>query len=157
MWKSKKKVILIAVLVVTLVLAATIGGVALAQTTDNTTPDKTLFGRVATILGINQQTLENAVTTARKDMQTGALTNYLNGLVANGKITQAQADEYMTWWKSRPDMSQYQQQLKEWMQARPGIPSEFKNWEEARPDVPLSGFGIRGFRGGMKMGRGLRW
>ncbi len=159
MW-HKKKLILLAVLATTLVLAATLGGVALAQTgtTDNTS-SKTLIGRVATILGIDQQTVENAFTQARKDMQTEELDSYLKNLVAKDKITQEQADQYMTWWKSRPDMSQYQQQLREWMQARPGFPSEMKDWQEAMPDdVPLPRvFGARGFRGGMKGGRGFCW
>jgi hypothetical protein len=88
-------------------------------------------------------------------MRDEALDNYLKNLVSQGKITQAQADEYKAWVNSRPDMSQYQQQLKEWQQARPGISPELKAWEEARPNIPLpGGFGSRGFRGGMNWGGG---
>jgi len=156
MWR-KKKLIIVAILAATVVLVGSIGGVALAQTgsTDNTTAGKTLLARVAAILGIDQQEVENAFTQARSEMQEEALDSYLKNLVDQGKITQEQADQYKAWWESRPDMSQYQQQLKEWQQSKPGIPPELKEWQGARPDISLSeGFGARGFRGGMKGGMG---
>ena len=134
-----------------------IGGAVYAQTgsTDNTTAGKTLLGRVAEILGIDQQKLQDAVAQAQREKQEEALDNYLKSLIDQGKITQEQADQYKAWWQSRPDMSQYQQQLKEWQQARPGIPPELKDWQGANPGIPLpGGFGARGFRGGMKLGRG---
>ena len=164
MWQ-RKKFILIGLLA-TIVLAGTIGGVALAQTdnrdnsqpnvllaSDNATQSNTLLARVAKILGIDQQKVEDAFTKARTDMQNEALDNYLKNLVTEGKITQAQADQYKKWLQSKPDMSQYKQQLQEWQQARPGIPPEMKDWQQAQPSVPLPGrsgqFGGRGFKGGM--------
>lgn len=138
MWR-RKKLVIIGVLAAVL-LVGSIGGVALAQTEngDDTQP-KTLMARVADILGIEQQTLENAFTQARTEMQNEALDNYLNELVNEGTMTQEQADQYKAWWQSKPDTSQYQQQLRE--------------WQQGRPDVPFSGrFGGRCFDGGMKWG-----
>jgi len=135
----RKKLVIIGVLVAVL-LAGSIGGVALAQTEngDDTQP-KTLMARVADILGIEQQTLEDAFTQARTEMQNEALDNYLDELVNEGTMTKEQADQYKTWWQSKPDMSQYQQQLRE--------------WGEARPDVPIPGrFGGNCFNGGMRWG-----
>lgn len=163
MWRSKK-VIIVAVLGA-LVLAGSIGGVVYAQTsnslpgkallaqTGNTTSNKTILARVAKILGIDQQKVADAFTQARTEAQTESLDNYLNNLVAQGKITRAQADQYKSWLQSRPDMTQYGQQLRDWQAARPGIPPELKAWQDAKPAVPLPrGFGGRGHRGGMMRG-----
>jgi hypothetical protein len=155
MWR-KRKWIIAAVLAVVILLAGSIGSVALAQT--GSTSDgsgKTLLARVAAILGIDQQKLEEAFAQAQKEMRDEALDNQLKGLVEKGNITQEQADQYKQWWQSRPDMEQYRQQLREWQKARPDIPSEWKQWQEERPDIPLpKGFGGHGFRGGMKWGKG---
>lgn len=168
MWRSKK-VIIVAVLGA-LVLAGSIGGVVYAQTgntptskallaqTGNATSNNTILARVAKILGIDQQKVADAFVQAQNEAQAEALDNYLNNLVAQGKITRAQADQYKSWLQSRPDMTQYGQQLRDWQAARPGIPPELEAWQEARPDVPLlggtgippqGGFGGHGPRGGM--------
>jgi hypothetical protein len=152
MWRSKK--FIVAVLAATVLLVGGIGGVALAQTgSTGDSSGKTLLARVAEILGIDQQKVEDAFAQAQTEMQNEALDNYLKNLVDQGKITQEQADQYKAWVQARPDMSQYQQQLKDWQQARPGLPSDLKDWQGAKPDVPLpGGFGGRAFRGGMMRG-----
>jgi len=140
--KSKKTLII--AIVAGLVLFGSTAGVVLAQTgSTNPDPTKTLLGRVATILKIDQKTLENAFTQARTDMQEERLQN----LVKEGKITQAQLDQYKQWLKSRPDTKPYQDQLKNWQQTRPPVPPNVKQWQESRPNVPLPGFGGR-FGGG---------
>jgi hypothetical protein len=105
MWR-KKKFVIIALLVASMILAASISGIALAQTgsSDNTTPEKTLMARVATILGIDQQKVEDAFAQAQSEMQDEAMNNWLISLVDEGKITQQQADQYKQWWQSKPDM-----------------------------------------------------
>lgn len=103
MWRSKK-FILIAVLVV-LVLVGGTAGIVYAQTgSASEGSGKTLSARVATILGIDQQTVENAFAQAQKEMRDEALDNYLKDQVAQGKITQGQADQYKTWLQSKPDI-----------------------------------------------------
>ncbi len=156
MWR-KKKWIIVAVVAATLLLVGGMSSVALAQTgsTDNTTSGKTLLARVATILGIDQQKVEDAFAQAQSDMRDEALDSRLQKLVDEGKITEEEAVQYKAWWQARPDIEPYRQQLREWQQARPGIPPEMKEWQGAKPGIPLpGGFGARGFRGGMKWGGG---
>jgi len=155
MWRRKRFIIV--ALLATVLLVGSIGGVALAQTgsTDNTTSGKTLSARVAAILGIDQQTVEDAFAQAKSEMQAEALDSCLQKLVDAGKITQEQADQYKAWCQAKPDMAPFQQQLKEWQQAKPGMSPELKEWQEAKPDMPLPGrFSNRGFHGGMKQGGG---
>jgi hypothetical protein len=115
---SDKKVrwIIIAATAIALIIAAGItAGFAYAGTstpttapTANTTrvdPQKTLYTKVATILGIDESKLESAFNQAQKDIQNEDLTNRLNSMVQNGTITQAQADAYLKWWQSRPDVA----------------------------------------------------
>jgi len=147
MWRSKK-FILIAVLA-TLVLVGSIGGIVYTQTASaNEGSGKTLLAKVAAILGIDQQKLEDAFNQARSEMKDEALQK----LVDEGKITQEQIDQYKAWLQSKPDLEQYRQQLRDWQQTRPGIPPELKQWQEARPDIPLPGH--FGGDGGMRWGGG---
>ena len=138
MWRSKK--FIIAGVLAAVLLVGSIGGVALAQTEDGEdTQPQTLMARVADILNINQQTLEDAFNQARSEMRDEALDNYLDNLVNEGTITQEEADQYRAWHQARPDMEPFRQQMRE--------------WGEARPDVQLPGrFGGQCFRDGMKRG-----
>jgi len=144
MWLSKK---LIVAVVAVLVLALA-GGIAVAisdhtgttalaaDETPTPTPttnngSTTLLGKVASILGVDETTLENAITQAQDEVQQTALKERLDKLVADGKITQAQEDEYLAWAQSEPDTSAYRQ------------------WLEGQPDLGIGGLG-RGF--GLTMG-----
>jgi len=127
MWRSKK-LIVIAVLAA-VVLVGTIGGIALAQEDgevngDNSQP-QTLLARVATILGIDQQELEDAFVQAKSELRNEALDSYLQNLVDEGKITQEEADQYKAWWQAKPDMEPFRQQLEQWKQDRPDMPENF--------------------------------
>lgn len=101
MW-FRKKVIIIPVLVA-LVLVGTIAGIALAQDGTESPTGNTLMARVAAILGIDQTQLEDAFAQAQKEMRAEAMTNYLQEMVNEGRITQEEADQYQTWWNARPD------------------------------------------------------
>jgi uncharacterized protein HemX len=113
MWRSKK-FILITVLAV-VALGGSIGGVALAQTSnDNSQPaaqHEALLDKVCAIYeqntgtAINSGELQKAFAQARSEMQDEALDNYLKGLVDKGTITQEQADQYKAWLKSKPDVA----------------------------------------------------
>ena len=146
MWRRKKFIII--GLLATVLLVGSIGGVALAQTGngDDSQP-KTLLARVAEILGIDQQKLEDAFAQAQSDMRDEALDSRLQKLVDEGKITEEEAAQYKAWWQARPDMEPYRQQLKE--------------WQETQPDMPLPGrfghFARHGFDGGMKRGAGCHF
>jgi hypothetical protein len=105
MWKGKKKFIVIGLLAV-VVIAGSIAGMAYAAGPTPTPPtgsaNVTLLDRVATILKIDPATLKSAVAQAQKEQQDQALTDRLNKAVADGKLTQPQADQYNKWWQSRP-------------------------------------------------------
>jgi len=100
--KRSKKLILSAV-VAGVVLVTAIGVVAFAQADDAAT-GKTLLSRVAAILGIEQTKVEEAFAQAQKDMQSEAMDTWLNALVADGKLTQGEADQYKQWVQARPDL-----------------------------------------------------
>jgi hypothetical protein len=101
MRKSKKSIVI--AVIVGVLLVGTVASVALAQTDSPVTAaGKTLTARVAAILGIDQQKVDDAFTKAKSDMANEALDSQLNALVDSGKMTQQQADQYKGWWQSRP-------------------------------------------------------
>jgi flagellar basal body-associated protein FliL len=108
MWRRKKLMIITMLAAVVILLVGIIGGSAFAQSGATPTPGDTgkttLLARVAAILGIEQQQLEDAFAQAQKDMMQEQMTNRLNRMVEEGKITQEQADQYLEWQQSRPDV-----------------------------------------------------
>jgi hypothetical protein len=112
-WKSKK-VVLLAALAIAAITGSVVAGVSLAQSgngndTQANTRYEELLNKVATIyqqntgVTIDPQQLKTAFTQAQNQMQTEALQTWLQNLVTQGKITQAQADQYLQWWQSWPD------------------------------------------------------
>ena len=63
-----------------------------------------LMTRVADILGIDKQDLENAFKQAQSEIRENALDTRLQELVKQGTWTQQQADAYKAWIKARPDV-----------------------------------------------------
>ncbi len=101
MWRSKKFIII--AIVVGVLLVGTVATVALAQSNPDTpAAAKTLSARVAAILGIDQAKVDAAFAQAKSDAENEALDARLKAAVAAGKMTQAEADQYKTWWQSRP-------------------------------------------------------
>jgi len=164
MWQSKKLIII--GVVGALLLAGSIGGIAFAQAGNDDGPGA-LLDKVCEIYQqktgatIDQQALKDAFTQAREEMRPKApqdrpaapqdrpemgpeaMKDRLQSLVDDGKITQEQADQYKAWLDAKPDTASFEQQVKEWQQARPEMPAEMKAWLEARPDIPF-GFGFPG-------------
>jgi hypothetical protein len=113
MWRSKKFII-VAVLAA-VVLVGSISGVVLAQTgngdaSNPQTQYETLLNKVCAIYEQNTGTaidaaeLQKAFDQAQSEMQSEALKNRLQSLVDQGKITQDQADQYLKWMESKPDV-----------------------------------------------------
>jgi hypothetical protein len=135
----KKKWIIITVLLATLVvLVGVVGGMAFAATgtsnTANTTandPAKILYAKVATILGIDQTKLEAAFNQAQTQLRDEQLTTQLKNMVDQSIITQAQADAYLKWWQSRPDVAS---QIG--FGGRPGISGGPQGTQGPRGNVP---------------------
>lgn len=105
------------------------------------TAPKTILGRVAGILGLDEATVEGAFQQARKDQKTAAYKEKLDRQVEKGRITAEEAEEQFLWFQSRPD----------------SLAGGFRQGGHRKP-----GFGharhFQGKRFGMRMGRhGGRW
>ena len=96
----KKRWIYVTVMVGLLTLAVT-GGVAAANFGGGAADD--VNTRAAEILGVEPQALSDALEQAREEVMEAQLQTRLDEAVAEGLITQEQADEYLTWMQDRPD------------------------------------------------------
>ena len=81
------------------------GGAVMAQTdeTEGGSPIQGLISRVAGILGLEEQAVQDAFDQASEEMRDEAVDTKLAALVESGTITQEQADEYAEWYRSMPD------------------------------------------------------
>jgi len=78
-------------------------------------------------VALDSEQLKDALNQARAEMQDEALRSRLQKLVEEGKLTQEEADHFLAWWQSRPDIK-----------------------------LPLPGLGGHVHRGGMMWDRGLQ-
>ncbi len=99
-----KRVLLGSVVASAVALALT-GGVVLAQTvsTESDSPLGSLISRVASILGIEEETLTDAIAQASKDVEDEARRSALDRLVEEGVLETAEADEIMEWYLNQPE------------------------------------------------------
>lgn len=113
MWRSKKFIAI--TLATVLVVGSTVGVVLAADNgdEDGSLPEarpEALLDRVCAIyqentgVAIDPQALQDAFAEAQNEMRDEALDSYLQNLVEQGEITQEQADQYLEWWQSRPDV-----------------------------------------------------
>jgi uncharacterized membrane protein len=113
--KRSRKIIL-GILLATVVLAGSIGGVVYASSSSSDNSDaqakmEARWQKIATIYEENTGTaidadqLKAAFQQADKEMRQEAESAWLDKLAADGKITQDQADQYKTWLESKPDVS----------------------------------------------------
>jgi uncharacterized membrane protein len=138
---KKRKWFIPVVVVTVLLIGGVTGGLVVAanNSSSNTTAGnqtqatdqyQALLDRVCAIyeentgVAIDSGQLKDALEQARSEMRDEALQNWLQNLVDKGKITQEEADQYLTWWQSRPDI-----------------------------ELPLPGLGGHGHGGGMMGGR----
>lgn len=139
MWKRKWFIPVVVVSV--LLIGGIVGGVVVAGSdSSSNTEDQSqasdryqaLLDRVCAIyeektgVAIDPEQLKAALEQARSERQDEALKSWLQNLVDKGKITQEEADQYLEWWQSRPDI-----------------------------ELPLPGLGGHGPRGGMLWGQGF--
>ena len=98
-----KRKLMISVMMVVMVVGLT-GGVVMAQPNepDRTGPLQGLASRIAAILGLDEQQVQDALDQARTEMKNEAMQSKLASLVEQGRLTQEQADEYARWYESRP-------------------------------------------------------
>lgn len=117
MRKRKWFVPMVVVLSVLLIGGIT-GGIVAASDDSSSVEEQTeaadryqvLLGRACAIyeestgVAINSGQLMDALKQARQEMRDEALGTWLQKLVEDGKITQGEADQYLEWWQSRPDI-----------------------------------------------------
>ncbi|MBM4445740.1 MAG: hypothetical protein FJ023_00060 [Chloroflexi bacterium] len=153
MWRSKKFIIFTVLAAV--LLAGSIGGIALAADNGDDNQPKArcgaLLDRVCEIYQqntgttIDQEALKEAFAQATSEMRPEVMQNRpkmgaeamqdrLQNLVNEGKITQEQAKALQEWWEARPSVPTQEQA------------DALKKWMEAKPDVPV-GFGFPGHGG----------
>jgi uncharacterized membrane protein len=117
MWKRKWFIPVVVVSV--LLIGGVVGGAVVAQS-DNTTNTEdlsqpadryqALLDRVCAIyeektgVAIDSEQLKEALKQAGSEMRDEAIENWLQNLVNKGEITQEEADQYLEWWQSRPDV-----------------------------------------------------
>jgi uncharacterized tellurite resistance protein B-like protein len=133
----------LATVLVAVMLTTSLPFVALAQESEAPQRQGALIARVAEILGIDQQKLEDALKQARPESAKENLDARLQELIANGTLTQQQADELKTWLNARPDVPMVPPgKLNEALQ-KGTITQEqvdaLKAWQEAKPDIPKIG------------------
>jgi hypothetical protein len=137
---EKIQKIVLATILVAVMLIASMPVIALAQ--EGATPERqgALIARVAEILGIDQQELENALKQAQTESREEALEARLQELIAEGTLTQEQANELKLWMEAKPDITMVPpRQLKEALEQ--GIITQeqvdqLKAWMESKPDIP---------------------
>jgi hypothetical protein len=112
MWPSKKMIII--AISAAVLLVGSIAGVVLAQS--NNTSDQSnaqgvdILAKVCTIyqqktgVTIDETALKASFTQAENEIQLAREQSRLQDLVTKGKITQDQADQYLKWWQSRPEL-----------------------------------------------------
>ena len=102
MGKRNRLVVVAAVMALVVGLG---GGAVMAQESesDGGSPIQSFVSRVAGILGLGEQEVQDAFDQAAREMHDEALQQKLAYLVEEGKITQEQADEYAEWYESRPE------------------------------------------------------
>lgn len=113
MFRSKK--LIVGVVLAVVLLAGSIGGVALAADGDDDSLPEARYGALLdkvceiykekTGVTIDPQELEDAFAQAQSEMRTEALENHLQSLVEQEEITQDEADQYKMWLESKPDVS----------------------------------------------------
>ncbi len=98
----RKRWVIVSVVMAALAIAIT-GGAIMAQDEDEDS-SKTFAGRVAEILGLEEDTVADAMKQAKEDMRDEAVKAKLDALVEAGEMTQEDADAYLEWLESRPDV-----------------------------------------------------
>ena len=121
MWRKKK--FIISLVVIAIAVFASIGGIAFAQGSGTDSQSDSLLGKVASILGIDQQKVEDAFTQAQQEMQQERQDQMLQNLVDQGILTEDQATQYKDWLNSKPDMSDYNAQMQQWFASKPDLPA----------------------------------
>ena len=135
------------------VLAIGIGGGAVWAQESDSEDGSTIKGfvsRVAEILGLEEQTVQDAFTQAKQEMMDESIESKLAAMVESGKLTQEQADEIQEWYDDKPDSigSWYAHPKMLTAMVESGKltqeqADEIQEWYDAKPDSIGSWNGLR--------------
>lgn len=167
MWKTPKFIVT-AVLVATILVCGTAAAVLAQDNHEGQGRRGALMARVAEILKVDEQELEDAFKQALSELREEGLDNRLLKLVDEGTLDQGQADQFKAWIEARPDIPMVGPRVLARLQDE-GILTqeqvdEHQAWIEAKPDIPLPkpegprhlhprfGHGCRGGHGEMPWG-----
>jgi competence protein ComGC len=133
--------LVLATVLVAVMLTTSLPFVALAQESEAPQRQGVLMARVAEILGLDQQKLVDAVKQAQGELPKETPDARLQELIANGTLTQQQADEIKAWMESRPadipnvPPAELKKLLDEGKITQEQLDA-LKFWVKARPDMP---------------------
>ncbi len=113
MWRSKKFIVLATLAALILVGVISAGAVYAASNGEETQPEtqmdefwdkisQSYFDQTGHTL--DREALQEAFADARSEIMNDRLQNHLQNLVTEGKITQEEADQYLSWWSDKPDV-----------------------------------------------------
>ena len=99
-----KKRLIAAAIALGLITAGIVGGTILADDDgENGSKGAGLVERVAEILGLEEETVQDAFDQARGEIRDEDIENRLAGAVEKGALTQEQADALSDWYDARPE------------------------------------------------------
>jgi hypothetical protein len=103
-YQMKRKILLPAAAAMVAIAIFT-GGAVMAQEngTGETGVVQSFASRVAAILNLPEADVQSAMEQAQTEMRDEAARSRLDSMVEQGRLTQAQADEYFDWLQSRPE------------------------------------------------------
>lgn len=110
MWSAKK--FIIAMVLAAVLVAAGIGGVVLAQESEEDAPAAKVGEFLESVCAIYEdntgdaidpEELREAIKQARGEARDAAIEARLDRLVEEGVIDEAQAEEFLEWWEARPE------------------------------------------------------
>ncbi len=104
-WLKRKGKLAVGLVTVAILALAISGGAILAQEgdTDGDGAKKGMAARVAEILGLGEEEVQDAFKEARRDMQDERFESRMDNLVEKGQITEDEATAAVDWYQSRPE------------------------------------------------------
>ena len=102
--KKRLSIMLVGTAVTVLAAVGVFAGVIAAQSNDDDGGRHSFVERVASILGIDSESVESAFKQAKEELHTERVDAKFAGLVESGTLTQEEADAIKAWQESKPEI-----------------------------------------------------
>ena len=102
--KKRLSIMLVGTAVTVLAAVGVFAGVIAAQSNDDDGGRHSFVERVASILGIDSESVESAFKQAKEELHTERVDAKFAELVENGTLTQEEADAIKAWQESKPEI-----------------------------------------------------